>query len=168
MGISSLCKMASGPEVSRDPFALHIYPAVKVVPSCPCLMSAVWTPTKSMWQSPASPPNQKKHILHSFRGEKSQSHNWLCIAGIFVRGAKKKTFKIFDLFWVRFCSLGLTSCPQGGEARRQLVLLGRGRLLPRSKNEERKHFSKTSESSPVTGERWLCGPSRLPMWHVCV
>lgn len=72
-------------------------------------------------------PTRKKHILHSFRGEKSQSHNWLCIAGIFVRGAKKKTFKIFDLFWVRFCSLGLTSCPQGGEARRQLVLLGQGK-----------------------------------------
>lgn len=142
LGISSLCKMASGPEVSRDPCVLHIYPAVQVVPACPCLTKAVWTPTKSMWQSPASPPNQKKHILHSFRGEKSQSHNWLCIAGIFVRGAKKKTFKIFDLFWVRFCSLGLTSCPQGGEARRQLVLLGQGKAASKIQKWGEKTFFK--------------------------
>ena len=52
---------------------------------------------------------QKIYLL-SFQGKKSQSHNWLCIAGIFVRGANKKIFKIFDLFWVRFCSFGLAEC----------------------------------------------------------
>lgn len=52
-----------------------------------------------------------ENISSLISGEKkSQSHNWLCIAGILVRGANKKIFKIFDLFWVRFCSFGLAEC----------------------------------------------------------
>lgn len=75
----------------------------------PSLAKVVWNPTKAMSWGLAPPPNQK--IYYSLISEKkSQSHNWLCIAGILVRGANKETFQIFHLFWVRFCSYGLAEC----------------------------------------------------------
>lgn len=97
-------------------------------------------------------PSQPESTSFShFRGKKSQSHNWLCIADILVRGANKKTFKIFDLFWVRFCSFGLAECHLRGSD----SSWGGRQIFLRSKKRGggRKHvFKEIAESGNTQGK----------------
>lgn len=46
----------------KDPLALHVFTQLCLSPfPVPCLMKAVWNPTKTMWWDLVSPPNQKTY-----------------------------------------------------------------------------------------------------------